>query len=44
MCGDIGMVALGPTPNTCHDDAARRHRAELPDLRDTFHEGAVGSS
>ena len=41
MCGDVGVGELGPTPNTCDDDAARRHWVEVPDLRDTFHEGCV---
>ena len=41
MCGDVGVGELGPTPNDCHDDAARRHLVGVPNLRDTFHEGGV---
>ena len=41
MCGAVGVGELGPTLNTCHDDAARRHWVEVPDLRDTFHEGRL---
>ena len=32
---------LGPTPHIRHDDAARRHWVEVPNLRDTFGEGGV---
>ena len=39
MCGDVGVGELGPSGNTCHDDAARRDWVEVPDLRDTFDEG-----
>ena len=39
--GDMGVGELGPTPHTCHDDAARRHWVEVPNLRDTFGEGRV---
>ena len=39
--GDIGVGELRPTPHTRHDDAARRHWVEVPNLRDTFHEGGV---
>ena len=38
--GDIGVGELGPTPHNRHDDAARRHWVEVPNLRDTF--GEVG--
>ena len=41
VAGDIGVGELGPTPHTRHNDAARRHWVELPNLRDTFGEGAV---
>ena len=44
MCGDVGLGELGPTPNTGHDDAARRHWVDLPNLRDAFHEGGAGTS
>ena len=37
--GDIGVGELGPTPHTHHDDAARRHWVEVPNLRDTLGEG-----
>ena len=37
--GDVGVGELGPTPGTCHDDAARHHREEVLDPRATFHEG-----
>ena len=40
MDGDIGVGELGPTPHTRHDDAARSHWVEVPNLRDTF--GEVG--
>ena len=39
--GDAGVGELGPTPHTRHDDAARRHWVEVPNLRDTFGEGGV---
>ena len=39
--GDIGVGELGPTPHTCHDDAARRHWVEVRNLRDTFGEMGV---
>ena len=39
--GDIGVGKLGPTPHPRHDDAARRHCVEVPNLRDTFGEVAV---
>ena len=39
--GDVGVGELRPTPHPCHDDATRRHGAEVPNLRDTFHEGDV---
>ena len=38
--GDIGVGELGPTPHTRHDDAARGHWVEVPNLRNTF--GEVG--
>ena len=37
--GDIRVGALGPFPHTRHDDAARRHWVQVPNLRDTFSEG-----
>ena len=37
--GDITVGELCPTPHTRHDDAARRHWVEVPNLRDTFHVG-----
>ena len=37
----LGVGELGPTPHTRHDDAAWGHWVEVPDLRDTFHEGGV---
>ena len=40
MRGDVCVGELG-SPDTCHDDAARHHRVEVPDPRDTFHEGGV---
>ena len=40
--GDIGVGELGPTPHTRHDDAARRHWVEVPNLRDIFGEGGGG--
>ena len=43
MCGDVGVGELGPTPDTRHNDAAGRHRMEVPDSGDTFHEGGVAS-
>ena len=39
--GYIGVGELGPTPHTRHDDAARRHWVEVPNLRDTFCEVGV---
>ena len=39
MGGDIGVGELRPTPHTRHDDAARCHWVEVPNLRDTFGEG-----
>ena len=40
--GNIGVGELGPTPHTRHDDAARRHWVEVPNLRDFFHERGRG--
>ena len=42
--GDIGAGELGSTPHTRHDDAARRHWVEVPNLRNTFGEGGGGTS
>ena len=39
--GDIAVGELGPTPHTRHDDAARRHWVEVPNLRDIFPEVGV---
>ena len=40
MGGDIGVGELGPIPHTCHDAGWRRW-VEIPNLRDTFHDGGV---
>ena len=39
--GDMGVGELGPSPHTRHDDAARRHWVEVPNLTDTFGELGV---
>ena len=39
--GNVGVGEPGPTPNRCYNDAARRHWVQLPDLKDTFHEGGL---
>ena len=39
MDGDIGVGEMGPTPQTRHNGAARRHLVEVPNLRDTFDKG-----
>ena len=39
--GDVGVGELRPTPHTRHDDAARRHGVEVPNLRYTVHEGGL---
>ena len=39
--GDVGVGELRPTPHTRHDDAARRHWVEVPNLRVTFLKGGV---
>ena len=36
--GDVGVGELGPTLQTRHHDAARRHCEEVSNLRDTFRE------
>ena len=41
VAGDIGVGELGPTPHTRNDDAAWRHRVEIPNLRATFGERGV---
>ena len=41
VAGDIGVGELGPTPHTRQDNAARRLWVDVPNLRDTFDEGAV---
>ena len=42
LCGNVGVGEAGPTPNTCHNYAVRRHWVELLDVMDTFHEGGGG--
>ena len=39
MRGNVSVGEPGPSPDTRHDDAAPRHHVEVPNLRDTFHEG-----
>ena len=34
MRGDVGVGKPGPTPDTRHDDAARRHPVGVPDLKE----------
>ena len=43
-CGNFIVEELGPTPNTCDNDDARRHWVQLPDLKDTFHDLGGGTS
>ena len=33
----VWTYELGPTPDARHDDAARRHRVDLPNTGDTLH-------
>ena len=37
--GEIGVGEVRPTPHNRHDDAARRHWVEVPNLRDTSMRG-----
>ena len=41
MRGDVGVGEGGPTPDTLHADATRRHPMEVTDLKETFHGGGV---